>query len=134
MPDCNAYRVEADWQLPVLVAGIEWVSGLEERASRVENDLVKRTSPAEAAFISKRIAEDRVLRVARKARPEEEEEEEAEGEGSSDERSQEHEAEEVARLDPTGSGINHSTVVEAQEEGGVEEAERPEEEWLGMGP
>ena len=123
MPNCNAYGVEVDWQLPKVDAEIKWVSNLEERASRVENDLVKHTSPAEVAIISNRITEDRALRAAGKARPGEEEEE-AQGEGSSNERSEEHDVEEVAGLDPAGSGIHHSTTAEAQEEGGAEEAEQ----------
>jgi len=84
-----------------LVAEIEWVSSLEERGSGVENDLIRRTSPAEAAFISKRIVEDKMLRATGKAWPKEEEEEEKEAkrEGCSDERSEEHDAREVNAKD-----------------------------------
>lgn len=136
MPNCNAYGVEADWQLPEMDAEMQWVSNLEERASRVEGNMFKHTSKAEAEFIRRWIEEDKALRAAGKARlrEEEEEEDEAEGGGSSDERSEEHAVEGAAGIDPAGVEILQAAAAEAQGGGGVEEAEQPKEEWLAMGP
>jgi hypothetical protein len=95
MPDCNAYGVASDWQLPKLDTELEWTSNLVERATRVENNMFKRTSMIEAEFIRRRIKEDKAFRTAKKARPrrvEEEEEGEAEDGGSSHDRSEAHAA------------------------------------------
>lgn len=61
MPYCNAYGVAADWQLPELDAELEWASSLEESATRVENNIFKRTFKVEAEFIKRRLEEDKAL-------------------------------------------------------------------------
>jgi len=137
MPDCNAYGVAADWQLPELDAEIEWVSNLEERASRVEGNMFKCTSTAEAEFIRRRIEEDKALRATGKARPggeEKEEEEEAEDEGSSHGKSEGNTMEEAAGGEPAGVEALYAAATEAQERDEAEEAEQPEGEWLATGP
>nr|XP_040245985.1 proline-rich receptor-like protein kinase PERK9 [Aegilops tauschii subsp. strangulata] len=107
---------------------------MKERASRVEDDLIKQTSRAEAAFIEMWIVEDRELLAGGGTGPEEEED--AEGDDFSDEGSEERVVEEAAGLDPARAGTPQVTTAGAQEEDETEETRQPEveEEGLEMGP